>query len=130
MDTAQTCFVYFAAIYAADVGNAMTLIKMSSFRTLSIAILIASVFGNAQASIPTSEDVLKPTRAQAITSVRILDGVNRYHMRKHELDDALSSEFLDNYLESLDGGKAYFLASDIAEFERYRSQYVQMETGK
>lgn len=122
MDTAQTCFVYFAAIYAADVGNAMTLIKMSSFRTLSIAILIASVFGNAHASIPTSEEVLKPTRAQAITSVRILDGVNRYHMRKHELDDALSSEFLDNYLESLDGGKAYFLASDIAEFERYRSQ--------
>ncbi|RLT92502.1 carboxy terminal-processing peptidase [Ketobacter sp.] len=100
----------------------MTRIKTSSLWTLSSVLLVLTVLGSAQASIPPSDAVLKPTRAQAITSVRILDGVNRYHMRKHELDDALSSEFLDNYLASLDGGKAYFMASDIQEFERYRAQ--------
>ena len=98
----------------------MTLRKTSSLQILSAALLSLTMMGIAQASIQSTSEILKPTRAQAITSVRILDGVNRYHMRKHELDDALSSEFLDNYIESLDSGKAYFMASDIKEFERYR----------
>lgn len=100
----------------------MTLIKRPALSCLSAFILATSLMGSAWANIPPAPDSLKPTRAQAITSVRILDGVNRYHMRKHELDDSLSSEFFDDYLKSLDSGKAYFLASDIAEFERYRLQ--------
>ncbi|HAG93296.1 MAG TPA: tail-specific protease, partial [Gammaproteobacteria bacterium] len=103
----------------------MTLIKTPALRFLStsvFAIAICILGSSVQASLPQAQETLKPTRAQAITSVRILDGVNRYHMRKHDLDDTLSSEFLDNYLQSLDGGKAYFMAADIADFERYRAQ--------
>lgn len=100
----------------------MTRIKTPAFQSLSALILVASFLGSAWANIPVPPESLKPTRAQAITSIRILDGVNRYHMRKHELDDALSSEFFDDYLKSLDGGKAYFMASDIAEFDHYRLQ--------
>lgn len=109
----------------ADVGIVMTLIKTPALRFLStsvFAIAICILGSSVQASLPQAQETLKPTRAQAITSVRILDGVNRYHMRKHDLDDTLSSEFLDNYLQSLDGGKAYFMAADIADFERYRAQ--------
>ena len=44
----------------------------------------------------------------------------REHYRKAPLDDHLSSLILDRYLDSIDGGRSYFYASDIAEFERYR----------
>lgn len=101
----------------------MTLIKSSILYPVSAFLLTTSLLCNtAYANIPEAPDYLKPTRAQAITSVRILDGVSRWHMRKHDLNDQLSTEVFDRYLETLDGGKAYFLASDIAEFERYRLQ--------
>ncbi len=35
--------------------------------------------------------------------------------------DAISSQFLDRYLESLDPQHLHFLQSDLAEFERYRT---------
>jgi len=48
--------------------------------------------------------------------------VERQHYRQAPLDDAMSSQIFERYLESLDGNKSYFLASDIQEFEplRYR----------
>ena len=36
------------------------------------------------------------------------------------MNDALSSDTFDNYIEALDPGRYYFLAADIAEFEGYR----------
>lgn len=45
------------------------------------------------------------------------------HYQKKQLDDSLSSQVFDNYLEILDGGKLYFLASDIASFEKYRYHF-------
>jgi len=96
--------------------------KRPLFQTFSACALALVISSIAQANIPEGSETLKPTRAQAITSMRVLDGVNRYHMGKHDLDDALSSEFLDGYLKALDGGKSYFLVSDIKEFDRYRTR--------
>ncbi|HNN29858.1 MAG TPA: S41 family peptidase, partial [Agitococcus sp.] len=42
------------------------------------------------------------------------------HYEHKKLNDALSSQILDRYLKDLDPTRAYFLASDIAEFEEYR----------
>jgi carboxyl-terminal processing protease len=42
------------------------------------------------------------------------------HYRKRELDDSLSSELYRDYLERLDYNRVYFLASDIARFEKDR----------
>lgn len=44
------------------------------------------------------------------------------HYRKLKLNDSLSSVILDAYLLNLDNSKLYFLASDIASFEKYRKQ--------
>jgi carboxyl-terminal processing protease len=44
------------------------------------------------------------------------------HYRKLKLNDSLSSVILDAYLLNLDNSKLYFLASDIASFEKYRNQ--------
>ncbi len=47
--------------------------------------------------------------------------VERAHYARARVDDDLSSEILDNYLDSLDPGKHYFLSSDIEYFSRYGS---------
>lgn len=43
-----------------------------------------------------------------------------YHYNQGKLDNALSSNTFDNYLQALDFNRSYFLASDIAAFEKYR----------
>ena len=49
--------------------------------------------------------------------------VERQHYRQTPLDDAMSSQIYEGYLEALDGSKSYLLASDIAEFEPLRYQF-------
>jgi len=48
--------------------------------------------------------------------------VSRYHYRKFKLNDSLSAEIFDRYIESLDHNRSYFLASDINDFEKYKNQ--------
>jgi carboxyl-terminal processing protease len=48
--------------------------------------------------------------------------VERQHYRQAALDDAMSSQIFERYLEALDGSRSYLLASDVAEFERFRYQ--------
>jgi len=48
--------------------------------------------------------------------------VERQHYRQAPLDDAMSSQIFERYLEALDGAKSYLLASDVAEFEPLRYQ--------
>jgi carboxyl-terminal processing protease len=47
--------------------------------------------------------------------------LTNYHYKRTRLDDELSSEIFDTYLELLDPAKIYFLAGDIETFERYRT---------
>jgi len=47
--------------------------------------------------------------------------LTNYHYKRTRLDDDLSSEIFDSYLELLDPNKIYFLAGDIETFERYRN---------
>jgi carboxyl-terminal processing protease len=46
----------------------------------------------------------------------------RYHYKKFNLGDSLSSVIFDRYINSLDYNRVYFLASDIKNFEKYRFQ--------
>jgi len=53
--------------------------------------------------------------------VRLVSEVmDRQHYRQAALDDKLSSQIYERYLDALDGNRSYLLASDIAEFEGYR----------
>ncbi len=49
--------------------------------------------------------------------------LSRYHYKKIELNDSLSSVIFDNYINSLDYNKSYFLKSDVDEFEKYRYEF-------
>jgi carboxyl-terminal processing protease len=64
--------------------------------------------------------VLAPTDQENYVARRVSDIIAREHYRRAPLDDRLSSLILDRYLDSIDSGRSYFYASDIAEFEKYR----------
>ncbi len=65
---------------------------------------------------------LKPTDRHGKVARLVGSMFERSHYRQAPVNDPVSSLVLDRYLESLDGARSYFLASDIAEFERYRYQ--------
>ncbi|MDE0179409.1 MAG: S41 family peptidase, partial [Gammaproteobacteria bacterium] len=65
---------------------------------------------------------LEPEPSHRQTSVDIVDRLRDGHFVKKGLDDEVSSQTFDNYLEFLDPRRLHFLADDIAEFEDYRYQ--------
>jgi carboxyl-terminal processing protease len=71
-------------------------------------------------AVPAATAPLAPTEQENYVARRVADIIAREHYRRAPLDDHLSSLILDRYLDAIDGGRSYFYASDIAEFERYR----------
>jgi len=47
--------------------------------------------------------------------------MKEYHYNPVSVDDELSNQIFDRYLDSLDPQKSFLLASDIEEFEQYRN---------
>jgi len=87
------------------------------------AVGLAALLGAAMtppAPAPAASAVLAPTDQENFVARRVSDIVAREHYRRAPLDDRLSSLILDRYLDAIDGGRSYFYASDIDEFERYR----------
>ena len=75
----------------------------------------------AQATVSAEEQhELEPTDRQRRVSKLVSSVIERSHYRQSPINDPVSSLVLDRYIEALDSGRSYFLASDIAEFERYR----------
>jgi len=89
------------------------------------AVGLAALLGAAMTpapAVPTAGALLAPTEQENYVARRVADIVAREHYRRAPLDDHLSSLILDRYLDTIDGGRSYFYASDIAEFEKYRYQ--------
>jgi len=96
--------------------------KLSNLLVLTIAILIFAVTATAltnndeQSALPKLEPLpIHPRVEQAVAFF-----LPKIHYKKQQIDDELSSQMFDFYLESLDPQKLYFLESDIKEFENYR----------
>src|SRR5512145_711396 len=72
-----------------------------------------------------------PTDRHARVARLVSSMFERSHYRQAPVNDPVSSLVLDRYLESLDGSRSYFLASDIEEFEQYRYELDDaITTGK
>ena len=88
------------------------------FRPLSsllffLSTLIFSLWVVASESIKTED-------GQSSLYREIFERLASQHYRSQEIDDALSDRYLDEYINTLDSGKNYFLQSDIDEFEKWR----------
>ncbi len=87
------------------------------------AVGLAALLGAAMTpppAVPAAVAALAPTDQENYVARRVADIVSHEHYRRAPLDDHLSSLILDRYLDAIDGGRSYFFASDIAEFETYR----------
>lgn len=77
----------------------------------------------AEAVATVESHELAPTERQRKVSKLVSNVIERSHYRQSPINDQVSDLVLDRYLEALDGSKSYFLASDIAEFEKLRYQF-------
>jgi carboxyl-terminal processing protease len=100
----------------------MRFAKKFNMASVSLGVILgflALVLG-IQTSSASSEDVLIPEKQHPIVGQIVSKLLPRYHYNHQRVNDALSSEIFDIYLERLDRQKMYFLASDISEFEASR----------
>jgi carboxyl-terminal processing protease len=77
----------------------------------------------AKAREPASAQVLtalKPTVAEREAGTYISQYLLQNHFRKVSVNDSLSQQIFNRYIENLDGSKSYFLASDV---DRLRKMY-------
>lgn len=63
---------------------------------------------------------LKPSMDQRYATNLATRFLTNWHYKDTRLDDALSELIFDQYIELLDPNRSYFLAPDIAAFERYQ----------
>ena len=96
---------------------------LTAIAVCASAVGMAALLGAAMtppAPTPAASVVLAPTEQENYVARRVSDIIAREHYRRAPLDARLSSLILDRYLDSIDPGRSYFYASDIAEFERFR----------
>ena len=89
-----------------------------------LPLLLASSLAFARTA-PEATVAPAPNDKQAETAAWVaqLLSNSRFHYQPLPLDDALSEKIYDRYLESLDGDKAFLLASDAAAFAKYRTSF-------
>ncbi len=90
-----------------------------------ILILIALLLVNlpALAAVDTNSSLtLKPNIDQRYATNLATKFLTNWHYKSTRLDDELSGEIFNGYLELLDPNRVYFLSTDIEVFERYRSR--------
>ena len=71
-------------------------------------------------NIVVSVNDLKPDMQQSVVAKSLVELIENFHYQKVAVNDAFSSVVFDEYLKALDGGRSYFLQSDIADFEKFR----------
>jgi carboxyl-terminal processing protease len=111
-------------------GRAQNRLFWQGLRPLAL-VLIALLVGAADAPLAlatsttataTAPTDLSPTDRERRVSKLVSTVIERQHYRQSAINDQVSTLVLDDYIAALDGQRSFFLASDIAEFERYRYQ--------
>ena len=100
--------------------NTLTTKRITPLKAIMLSALVLST--SALAEVVT-EPLVLPDLAQekqhSISAKRISDYFTRAHYKKIKIDDELSIQVFERYLETLDGSKHFFLQSDIDAFQKY-----------
>jgi len=102
-------------------------------KNIFLLVIIVVLFSNckqsvveelhAQNQILDTNKVIEPLDFHPEINKMVTRILSRYHYKKFDLNDSLSSVIFDNYLNSLDYNKSYFLKTEIEEFEKFRNQF-------
>jgi carboxyl-terminal processing protease len=88
-----------------------------------VSLLLAAMLAAAVGAKPVpAGEILAPTDRHGKISRLVTTLFERSHYRRMPVDEVASSQMLDAYLDTLDGNRQYFLATDINEFEVWRNQ--------
>ncbi|WP_345954532.1 carboxy terminal-processing peptidase [Mucilaginibacter sp. PAMB04168] len=79
-----------------------------------------------QASTPGAEKVdgsnnLQPDQQQSVVAKEVASLISSYNYKKVALNDSLSEVVYNRYVKSLDDNRNYLLASDVKDFERFKT---------
>ena len=100
---------------------------MKLARVLSASLLTAVIAAPlAWAASQSGGAAATTAAADQATAAKLAYGLlsnSRYPYRPRALDDALSVEVFDKYLESLDPSKLFFTAADVKGFEQWRLRF-------
>ncbi len=86
------------------------------------AILVALLITPALALTPEHVAKLEPERIQSETLQQLIGTLEERHYEGHAYNDALSSQHLDAYIDSLDPQKMFFTREDVEGFQTWRTQ--------
>jgi carboxyl-terminal processing protease len=92
-------------------------------KRICLAIFIVAALScqaDPRVNIVVSVNDLKPDMQQSVVAKSLVELIENFHYQKVAVNDAFSSVVFDEYLKALDGGRSYFLQSDIADFEKFR----------
>lgn len=95
----------------------------------ALSVVVLTLGSSTQAPASTSmlpPGALAPADRQRLVARRVGTILEEAHYRRAAIDDRMSAEVFERYLEFLDGQKSYFLASDVAEFQEYRLRFDDM----
>jgi carboxyl-terminal processing protease len=88
------------------------------FLVLSVGLCLNAVAANSPG--------LKVSEKHSEIAQRVTRIIEELHYSQPRIDNSMSSAILDRYLDTLDGNRLYFLASDISSFGRYRYELDDM----
>ena len=95
----------------------------------ALCLLVLAGAGSTGAPAATGllpEQAVAPTPQQRSLAPRVAGILEQNHYRHIAIDERLSPQVLDRFLTALDSQHSYFLASDIAGFERWRLKFGDM----
>ncbi|TFF42747.1 tail-specific protease [Pseudomonas sp. RIT623] len=90
---------------------------------LALMIGLGSLTLGGNAAAANKWDSLQPDRDEVVASLNIVELLKRHHYSKPPLDDARSAIIYDSYIKLLDPSRSYFTAADIAEFDKWKTQF-------
>lgn len=99
-------------------GNYISSVKVVGLAILLLVLATPGAMATSTESLPPVITQLAPAAKHHHLDQAIVRLLSRYHYRQGKLDDAMSSTILGTYLKALDFNRSYFLASDIATFNR------------
>jgi carboxyl-terminal processing protease len=102
----------------------------------ALIVSLAAVMSTAAVAIPPTHSPdelpqLKPQEQHPVASGRVARFFTRDHFKQMELDNQLSEQILERYLEMLDYSKMFMLAADVEQAQEYKHLFDDMIlTGK
>ncbi|QXH48231.1 carboxy terminal-processing peptidase [Pseudomonas xanthosomatis] len=95
----------------------------TSSTALALVIGLGSLTLGGNAAAANKWDSLQPDRDEIVASLNVVELLKRHHYSKPPLDDARSIIIYDSYIKLLDPSRSYFTAADIAEFDKWKTQF-------